>query len=267
MKAANDQLEKLAMVYGGLGTTEIRARMAKLCSELIPGMTGFLFPCGGAEANEAAIRIARRFTGRPKIMTRYRSYHGGTAAALTATGDFRRGFAEAGQAGFVKFMDPNPFQFKWGESEADITSMSLRALDEQVIMEGPSTIAAIMLETFPGSNGVVVPPKGYIEGVRALCDKSGILFISDEVMTGWGRTGKWFGYQHFDGVQPDIVTSAKGLTGAMLPLSVVGMSREIQDFFKHTPLGWGATYQGHPVCLALAYEVINTPSTPSSSTT
>eukprot|EP00493_Phyllostaurus_siculus_P024988 UN25331 len=203
------------MVYGGIGATEVRLRLSKLMSEVCPGdINSFVFPCGGGEANEAAIRMARRFTGRHKIFNQYRSYHGGTTSTLTATGDFRRWFAEAGSSGFVKMFNSQPFGFAWGYDDATKASLMLSMLDEQIRMEGPETIAAIMLESIVGAGGVLVPPKGYMEGVRALCDKYGILLILDEVMVGFGRTGKFWGFQHFDGVIPDIMTSAKGLSAA-----------------------------------------------------
>eukprot|EP00968_Pinguiococcus_pyrenoidosus_P024734 scaffold5013_cov273-Pinguiococcus_pyrenoidosus.AAC.10 len=257
IEAVNKQLEALPMVYGGLGITEIRCRMARLMSEILPDeITGFLFPCGGGEANEAAVRIARRFTGRQKILTHYRSYHGGSTTTLAATGDFRRWFAEAGATGFVKMYNPTPFRFRWGEDEEKATEVALAALEEQILMEGPQTIAAVLLESIVGAGGTLLPTKGYMEGVRALCDKYNILYIADEVMVGFGRTGKLWGFQHYDGLVPDIVTSAKGLSAAYMPLAVVGMKQEIKEFFEANALGWGATYQAHPVALACAYECV-----------
>jgi len=257
VEAVQKQLTELPMVYGGLGIVEVRTRMAQLMSEILPeGIEGFLFPCGGGEANEAAVRIARRYTGKQKILTQYRSYHGGSTSTLAATGDFRRWFAEQGATGFVKMYNPAPFRFSWGDNEAKATEVALAALEEQILMEGPQTIAAVMLESIVGAGGTLVPPKGYMEGVRALCDKYDILYIADEVMVGFGRTGKVWGFQHFDGLVPDIVTSAKGLSAAYMPLAVVGMKREIKDFFENNPLGWGATYQAHPVSLACAYECV-----------
>lgn len=257
VKAITEQLVKLPMVYGGLGMTEIRCRMAQLMAELLPGdIDGFIFPSGGGEANEAAVRIARRYTGKHKIITQYRSYHGGSAATLAATGDFRRWFAEAGATGFVKMFNPTPFKFQWGSDEKAATATALAALEEQILLEGPNEIAAIMIESIVGAGGVLLAPAGYMQGIRALCDKYSLLMIADEVMVGFGRTGKFWGFQHYDGVVPDIVTSAKGLSAAYLPLSVVGMRRPIKEFFETTALGWGATYQAHPVALACAYECI-----------
>ena len=245
------------MVYGGLGLVEVRARLARLMSEICPGdLNGFVFPSGGGEANEAAIRIARRFTGRHKILNQDRSYHGGSTTSLTATGDFRRWFAESGASGFVKMFNAQPFGFKFADSEEEETELLLNMLDEQIRMEGPQTVAAIMLEPIVGAGGALIPPKGYVEGVRALCDKYEILLIADEVMVGFGRTGKFWGFQHFEGVIPDILTSAKGLSASVLPLAVVGMRQNIKDFFYENPLGWGATYANHPVALACAYESV-----------
>merc|ERR1719265_1335943 len=252
--AINGQLDRMPMVYGGIGVTDVRLRLANLMSEVCPGdINGFVFPCGGGEANEAAIRMARRFTGRHKILNQYRSYHGGTTTTLAATGDFRRWFAEAGASGFVKIFNSQPFGFSWGENDAQKTQILLSMLEEQIRMEGPDTIAAIMLEPIVGAGGVLVNPQGSMEGVRALCDKYNILFIADEVMVGFGRTGKMWGFQHYDNVIPDIVTSAKGLTGAWAPLSMVGVRQNIKDFFELNPLGWGSTFHAHPMSLAVGY--------------
>jgi len=200
--------------------------------------------------------MAKRFTGRNKIINQYRSYHGGSTASLTATGDFRRWFGETGTSGFVKTFNPQPFGFRWGENDEDRTRLLLLMLEEQIKMEGPESIAAIMVETIVGAGGVLVPPQGYVEGVRALCDHHNILLIMDEVMVGLGRTGKLWCAQHFEGVMPDILTSAKGLTAGILPFGMVGMTQSIKDFFMKEPLGWGATYANHPVGMACAYEVL-----------
>ena len=259
LKAVNDQMSTLPMSYGGLGNCEIRIRLAKLLSDLLPDdITGFLFPSGGSEANEAAIRIARRFTGRSKIMNFYRSYHGGSPGGLQATGDFRRNFGEnAGTLpGFVKTFNPLDTlgQFSFG-NDAEKTQNALAFLEDQIIMEGSDTIAAIMIEPIIGSGGVYVAPPAYMEGVREICDRYQILMIADEVMVGFGRTGTFWGFQNYD-VVPDIVTSAKGLTGAYLPLSMVACRTHIKEYFENNALGWGATYHAHPVAMACSYEVI-----------
>eukprot|EP00933_Yihiella_yeosuensis_P040667 TRINITY_DN35005_c0_g1_i1.p1 TRINITY_DN35005_c0_g1~~TRINITY_DN35005_c0_g1_i1.p1 ORF type:complete len:584 (-),score=127.68 TRINITY_DN35005_c0_g1_i1:398-2149(-) len=255
--AVNHQLDTLPYMYGGLGLASVRSKLAKLLAEICPGdINGFLFPSGGSEANEAAIRIARLYTGKHKIMTQYRSYHGSSTSSLGATGDFRRKFAESGASGFVKFFNPQPTQFSWGTADPSANARTLQCLEEQILAEGPDTIAAIMMESIVGAGGVLVPPEGYMEGVRSLCDKYGILLIFDEVMVGFGRTGKFFGFQHFDGVMPDIVTSAKGLSGSFLPLSLVGVRQKIKDHFWKNAIGWGATYHAHPVAMACAYETV-----------
>lgn len=255
-EAIMTQLDTLPYVYGGLGLVEPRARLAALLGELLPAdLNGFLFPSSGAEANEAAIRIARQYTGRSKVLTRYRSYHGGTANSLAATGDFRRNFVSE-TPGFVKLMDPNPTQFSWGDSMAEASERARGALREQVLAEGPETIAAIMVEAIPGSAGVLLPPDGYVQAVRSICNEFGIVLIVDEVMAGFGRTGEMFGFQHFDDVVPDVVTFAKGLTGSYLPLAGVAMRSHLQDHFRSHPLGYGATYQAHPVSLACGYAVL-----------
>lgn len=261
-KAAQEQLESLPFVYSGLGLTKPRIRLASLMAEIMPGdLTGFLFPTSGAEANECAIRMARRFTGKTKIITHYQSYHGGTLGPLQATGDFRRNFAEGrgadGPVGFIKTMNPrtsSPF-FDFGSTDEERTTKALAFLEEQIWCEGPDTIAAIMLESVIGSGGVYPHPKGYMEGVRALCDKYDILLISDEVMVGFGRTGTMWGFQNYD-IHPDIVTSAKGLSGAYASVAVVAMRQKLKDYFEVNPIGWGSTFQAHPVSLAIAYECV-----------
>ena len=176
------QMEAIPFVYGGLGVTPIRAKLAQLLAEVCPGdINGFLFPSSGGEANEAAVRVARRFSGKHKILSRYRSYHGGSASTLTMTGDPRRWMAETGVGGFVHMFDPQPFTFSWGSDVKEVVERSLAAMEEQIMYESPSTIAAVFLESIPGSGGVLLPPEGYLEGVRALCDKYNILLILDEV--------------------------------------------------------------------------------------
>jgi len=236
--------------------TEVRARLCNLLAEITPGdINGFLFPLGGSEANEGAIRIARRYTGKSKIMSAMRSYHGGTAGPLAATGDFRTRFVGE-QPGFIKIFNPHTLRFSTGASDEVASFQSLGMLEEQILCEGPDTIAAILLETIVGANGVFLHPVGYLEGVRALCDKYNILLILDEVMCGFWRTGPLFAFQHFPNVVPDILTSAKGLTSSILPLGMIGVRQKIKDHFESNALGWGATYANHPVLLACAYEVV-----------
>ena len=232
--------------------TEPRARLAAKLAEITPGdIDVFFFTNGGAEANENAIKLARFYTGRHKIMARYRSYHGGTAGAITLTGDPRRWAAEPGIPGVVHVLDPyHGIQRGW-----DSADDALANLEETIQLEGPNTIAGFILETVVGTNGVLVPPDGYLQGVRELCDRYGILMIADEVMAGFGRTGKWFAVDHW-GVVPDLITMAKGLTSAYVQLGAVGMRREIADSFKDRVFYGGLTYNSHPLACATALAAI-----------
>jgi len=233
---------------------EVRARLSSLISSILPsGLTGCAFPSSGSEANEAAITMARRFTGKTKIINWYRSYHGGTAGSLQATGDFRRWYTQP-PPGFVKAHNPTPYFFEFaGQTEEERTNMSLLMLEEQILYEGPDHVACIMIESIPGAAGVLTLPDGYMQGVRALCDKYDILLHLDEVMVGFGRTGEMWGFQHYDGVVPDIVTSAKGLSSSITPISMVAVSDKMMEFFEENPMGWGSTFQAHPVAMAAAY--------------
>ena len=238
--------------------TEIRARLASLVTGLLPGdLTGCVFPSSGSEANEAAISVARRYTGKFKVINWYRSYHGGTQNSKAATGDFRRWMGGDTVPGFVKAWSPYPLFWNFaGDTETERTKMALSMLEEQILNEGPETIAMIQFESIIGSGGVVIPPPGYMEGVRSLCDKYEILLHCDEVMAGFGRTGRLFGFQHFDGVVPDIVTCAKGLTASYLPLSMMACRQHLFEAFEDKSIGWGSTYQAHPVAMACAYETL-----------
>ena len=250
------QMKELPFIYGGLGISEVRARLSSLISEILPGdLQGAVFPSSGSEANEAAIMLARRFTGKFKVINWYRSYHGGTTNSQQATGDFRRWYGGDHVPGFVKAFHPYPlFWDLAGETEAERTQMALNMLEEQILNEGPDTIALVQFESVIGGGGVIVPPPGYMQGVRAMCDKYGILMHCDEVMVGFGRTGKLFGFQNYEGVIPDIVTAAKGITSAILPLSMMACRQHIMEAFDEKSLGWGSTYQAHPVAMACAYE-------------
>lgn len=254
--ATMKQMRELPFAYGGMGLVEVRARLSKLLGEILPGdLQGMVFPSSGSEANEAAIMCARRYTGKFKVINWYRGYHGGTSNALQATGDFRRWFGGDAVPGFIKAF--NPFPLFWdmaGETEEEKTQSALNMLEEQILNEGPDTIALIQFESIVGAGGVLIPPEGYMQGVRALCDKYEILLHFDEVMVGFGRTGEMFGFQNFPGVVPDIITSAKGISSAALPLSMMACRKHIMEAFEDKPLGWGSTYQGHPVALACAYE-------------
>ncbi len=245
-------------------TNRVRALASRLVAEVSPGgqLQKVLFTLGGADANENAIKLARRYTGRFKILARYRSYHGATAGAMAATGDPRRVAWEPSlMSGVVHFLDPFRYRSTFhrtnpGISEADFGRDYLNHLEEIIQYEGPETIAAILIETVTGTNGIIIPPQGYLAGVRALCDKYGIVLISDEVMSGFGRTGKWFAVDHWD-VVPDIMTMAKGLTSAYAPLGAVAMKPEIAACFDHVPFKSGLTYTSHPISLAAAIANIN----------
>ena len=252
--AIKAQAEELA--YAGPGmATRVRAELGPMLAEVTPGdLDTFFFTLGGAEANENAIRMAKAFTGRHKIMTRYRSYHGATAGAIALTGDPRRWANEPGYPGVVRVFDPYKYRshlYAEGDSDATFTQKMLAQLEETIMYEGPNTIAAFVIETVTGTNGLIVPPDGYLQGVRAICDKYGILLICDEVMAGLGRTGAWFAVDHWD-VVPDIITMAKGLTSAYLPLGAVAVNPRIAEFFKDRMYYGGLTYNAHPMCLAAA---------------
>jgi taurine---2-oxoglutarate transaminase len=248
--AITAQAQKVTYVSASM-TTEARARLGAKLAEITPGdIDAFFFTNGGAEANETAFKIARAVTGRQKILARYRSYHGGTAAAIAATGD-PRGWSQPPMPGIVHVLDPyHGVARGW-----DDAATSLAYLEEVIQLEGAHTIAAFILETVTGTNGVLVPPDGYMQGVRALCDKHGILMIADEVMAGFGRTGKWFAIEHW-GVVPDMITMAKGLTSSYIQLGAVGVRRAIADYFKDKLFPGGLTYSSHPVACAAALATI-----------
>jgi taurine--2-oxoglutarate transaminase len=232
--------------------TEPRARLGAKLAAITPGdIDTFFFTNGGAEANENAIKIARQFTGRHKILARYRSYHGGTAGSMALTGDPRRWAAEPGMPGVIRVFDP----YHGIERGWDTTEQALRTIEEVIQLEGPQTIAAFILETVTGSNGVLVPPDGYLQGVREVCTKHGILMIADEVMAGFGRTGKWFAVEHWN-VVPDLICMAKGLTSSYLPLGAVGMRHHIAQFFQDKVFYGGLTYNSHPMSCAAALATI-----------
>ena len=240
-------------------TNKVRAIASKLVGEISPGsqLTKVLFTLGGADANENAIKLARGFTGRFKILSRYRSYHGASAGAMAATGDPRRvAWEPTLMPGVVHFLDPYRYRSTFhrttpGVSEADFSLDYLNHLEEIIRYEGSQTIAAVLIESVTGTNGIIIPPEGYMAGVRDLCDKYDILLIADEVMSGFGRTGKWFAVDHWH-VVPDIMTMAKGLTSAYAPLGAVAMKPGIASHFDEVPFRSGLTYTSHPVSLAAA---------------
>jgi taurine--2-oxoglutarate transaminase len=251
VRAIQDQAATLAYANPFMAT-EPRARLGQKLAELCPGdIDVFFFTNGGAEANENAIKLARWVTGRHKILARYRSYHGATAGSITLTGDPRRWAAEPGIPGVVHVLDP----YHGIERGWDSAAQSLAMLDEVIQLEGPHTIAAFMLETVTGTNGVLVPPDGYLQGVRDLCTRHGILMICDEVMSGFGRTGAWFAVDHWN-VVPDMLTMAKGLTSAYVQLGALGMRRGIADRFQDQVFYGGLTYNSHPLACAAALATI-----------
>lgn len=255
IEAITKQAQTLTYVYPGMAT-EIRARLSKRLAELVPGnINTFFYTLGGAEANENAIKAARLFTGRNKILARYRSYHGATNGAISLTGDPRRWTTEPGMPGVVRVMDPRPYEYSFGTSDEEIVANNLRYLEEVIQYEGPDKIAAMFIETVTGTNGILAPPRGYLQGLKALLTKYGILLVCDEVMCGWGRTGKLFAFEH-GGIVPDIVTMAKGLTSSYMPLGVMGVSDPIAEHFREHVFSGGLTYNAHPMCLATALAVI-----------
>ncbi len=253
--AVKEQLDKLCFVFPGMAT-EPRAKLGQLLNEVTPPhISKFFFTNGGAEANEAAIRTARLYTGRHKILSRYRSYHGGTHGAMMLTGEPRRWPNEPGAPGFIKVMDPVPYRYSFGQTEEEQTRNNLTYLAEVIDCEGPQNIAAMFIEPVLGTNGILPPPKGYLQGLRELLDQHGILLVCDEVMAGFGRTGKWFSFEHGD-IKPDMICMAKGITGAVLPLGALGISQDIAKHFDENVFWSGLTYSSHPMGIAAAVAAI-----------
>ncbi len=261
IEAIVDQARELPFAGPGMATKP-RAMLGKLLAEIVPeGLTKFLYTLGGADANENAIKFARAYTGKNKILTRYRSYHGASYGAISLTGDPRRlAWEPTVMPGVVHFLDPYRYRSTFHRnnpdiSEAEFTQDYLNHLEEIIQYEGPDTIAAVMIESVTGTNGIIIPPEGYMQGVRALCDKYRILLIADEVMSGFGRTGEWFAVNHWN-VKPDIMTMAKGLTSGYAPLGCVAMRPEIAATFNDKVFEGGLTYNGHPISLAAAIATI-----------
>ena len=251
VRAITEQASKLQFVQPAFAT-EIRARLGAKLAEILPGdMDKVFFTLGGAEAIENALKLARHHTGRYKVLARYRAYHGATMGAMTLTGDPRRWANEPGLVGVVRYPDTH----RWGEKEPRPVEESLQGLEDVIRYEGPHTVAAVFLETIVGTNGILIPPDGYLQGVRELCDRYGILMVADEVMAGFGRTGRWFAVDHWD-VVPDLMTMAKGLTSSYLPLGAVAMRRHIAEAFESKMFYGGLTYSSHPVSLAAALATI-----------
>ncbi|WP_210635597.1 aspartate aminotransferase family protein [Streptomyces sp. GESEQ-13] len=237
---------------------EARSEAARLIAERTPGdLDKIFFTNGGADAVEHALRMARLHTGRPKVLSAYRSYHGGTQQAVNVTGDPRRWASDSATAGVVHFWAPFLYRSRfYAETEEQECARALEHLETTIAFEGPSTIAAVILETIPGTAGIMPPPPGYLAGVRALCDKYGIVLVLDEVMAGFGRTGTWFAADLYD-VVPDLMTFAKGVNSGYVPLGGVAISAEIAATFATRPYPGGLTYSGHPLACAAAVATIN----------
>lgn len=257
VQAIADQAKELAYVDPSMATP-VRAQLGELLAKYTPGgsngqekLDKFVFTTGGAETNEIAARIARNYTGRQKIISRYRSYHGSTHLTSNLTGESRRWDSEPG-VGFIKIFDPYEYRshlHQEGDTDKMFTQKCLEQLEETLMYENPNTVAAIFLETVTGTNGIIIPPDGYLKGVRDICDKYGIMMVCDEVMCGMGRTGKWFAVEHWD-VVPDILSIAKGISSAYLPLGALAVKPSIASIYDNKIFPCGSTYQNHPMCLA-----------------
>lgn len=249
VEAMKRQLDELVTLAPASANAVRGAAAERILIHAPETMHKVFFTNGGADANENAFRMARLFTGRDKIMSTYRSYHGNTGGAIVATGDWRRMPNEFAR-GHVHFFGPYLYRTEfWAQNEQQEAERSLHHLRRMIEAEGASTIAAILLETVPGTAGVLVPPTGYLAGVRALCDEFGILLILDEVMAGFGRCGEWFAFDAFD-VRPDIITFAKGVNSGYVPVGGVMMTREIAAMFDERVFPGGLTYSGHPLAMA-----------------
>jgi taurine--2-oxoglutarate transaminase len=249
--AIKEQADKLCTI-GPPMATEARSTLARMLAEVTPGdLAMSFFTNGGAEANENAIKLARWYTGRHKVIARYRSYHGATAGAITLTGDPRRWAAEPGIPGVVRMLDPYTYRCPAGHPDPCPVCTGGPHLEEVLQYEGPQTVAALILETVTGTNGIIVPPEGYLRSIREVCDRYGIVLILDEVMAGFGRTGRWFACENWD-VVPDILTVAKGINSGYVPLGAMVISETIADWVRSKPFAGGLTYSGHPLACASA---------------
>ncbi|WP_406862247.1 aspartate aminotransferase family protein [Streptomyces sp. HUAS MG47] len=254
--AIQEQAAKLT-TFAPAFAIDVRSEAARLIAERTPGdLNKIFFTNGGAEAVENAVRMARLHTGRHKVLSAFRSYHGATSTAINLTGDPRRWASDTGTAGVVRFWAPFLYRSAfYAETEQQECERALQHLEDTIAFEGPQNIAAIVLETVPGTAGIMTPPPGYLAGVRAICDAYGIVFVLDEVMAGFGRTGTWFAAEHFD-VVPDLMTFAKGVNSGYVPLGGVAISEEIAATFETRPYPGGLTYSGHPLACAAAVATI-----------
>ncbi len=257
VRAIQEQAALLCTIAPQHGN-EQRYRAAELIIDhSFEGATKVFFTNGGTEAVEHAVRMARLHTGRPKVLAAYRSYHGATATSINLTGDPRRWPNDNGASGVVHFFGPFLYRSAYNAtSEQEECERAIANLENIITFEGPNAFAAIILETVPGTAGIMVPPPGYLAGVRALCDKYGIIYIADEVMCGFGRTGSWFAYQNF-GVAPDLVAFAKGVNSGYVPLGGVVINEAVAATFNDRVYPGGLTYSGHPLACAAAVASIN----------
>src|SRR5690242_14237949 len=249
--AIKEQADKLTTI-GPPMAHETRSELARLLAEVTPGdLTMSFFTHGGAEANENAIKLARWDTGRHKVIARYRSYHGATGGAITLTGDPRRWPAEPGIPGVVRMLDPYTYRCPAGHPDPCPVCSGAPHFEEILQYEGAHTVAAVILETVVGTNGIIVPPDGYLQAIREVCDRHGIVLIADEVMAGFGRTGKWFAVDNWD-VVPDIITMAKGINSGYVPLGAMAVREPIAHWLRDKYFAGGLTYSGHPLACASA---------------
>ncbi|MEW6716900.1 MAG: aminotransferase class III-fold pyridoxal phosphate-dependent enzyme [Chloroflexota bacterium] len=255
IQAIKNQADQLLFIAPQFAT-QVRGELGRMLADITPGdLKKTMFTLGGAEANENAIKIARMVTGRHKIVTRYRSYHGATYGALTAGGDPRRLAVEPGISGIVRVLDPYCYRCPFGQRPEKCRRECLDHVEQVILFEGPENVAAILMEGVTGTNGLFVPPDDYWPRMREVCDKYGILLISDEVMSGFGRTGAWFGINHWN-VVPDMITMAKGLASGYLPLGAVTVSEKVADYFEEHTFWGGLTCSGHAMCCAAAIATI-----------
>jgi taurine--2-oxoglutarate transaminase len=255
--AIKDQADRLCTLAPGYAS-DVRGEAARLIVEVAPENLGHvLFTTGGTEGIEHAVRMARLYTGRTKVLAAYRSYHGSTATSIHLTGDPRRWASDTGAAGVVHFFGPFLYRSAFGSrTPEEECERALAHLEQVILLEGASTISALVLESVIGSSGVIVPPTGYLRGVRDLCDRHGIVYIADEVLVGFGRTGAWFGVDH-EGVAPDLLVFAKGVNSGYVPLGGVLVGDAIYEMFTKRPYPAGMTYSGHPLACAAAIGAIN----------
>ncbi|MBA3329471.1 MAG: aminotransferase class III-fold pyridoxal phosphate-dependent enzyme [Actinobacteria bacterium] len=247
--AIKEQADRLCTI-GPPMANDRRSELARLLAEVTPGNLAMsFFTNGGAEANENAIKLARWYTGRHKIVARYRSYHGATAGAISLTGDPRRWPTEPGIPGVVRMLDPYTYRCPAGHPDPCPVCTGAPHLEEILQYENPETVAAVILETVTGTNGLIPPPEGYLRSIREVCDRYGILLILDEVMAGFGRTGRWFACDNWD-VVPDILTVAKGINSGYVPLGAMVISRPVADWIGDRFFSGGLTYSGHPLACA-----------------